>query len=283
MTSPSNSGRQLSRRQFDEVMRRAAELAAKEGDSGDSDLSESEVFRIAGEVGLAEQHVRRALAEVGTSTASEGLLADRLIGPSTVIASRVIAASGDELADTLDQFLVGGRLLQRVRRSAKHLQFRPAVDWISQFARAASGTSRRYFVASARSVEITLDPLDDGRTVVTFLVDPGIRGDYIAGAIGGGGSVGASAGVGSGLMLATTAGASLEVALAAGLAVGTGVIVTAFRMAARGHRRKLDDVTSEVEGILDALEAGHPLEPPPKSWLRRVEDHFHGARRLLDS
>ena len=44
--------RSLTRKQFDEVIRRAAELAASEPDGGESTLNEEELFRIAREVGL---------------------------------------------------------------------------------------------------------------------------------------------------------------------------------------------------------------------------------------
>ena len=57
-------GRSLTREEFDAVIRRAAELAASDPDAGEGRLSEVELYRIAGEVGLSEGHVRTALAEV---------------------------------------------------------------------------------------------------------------------------------------------------------------------------------------------------------------------------
>jgi hypothetical protein len=271
-------GRELTRKQFDEVIRRAAELAALDSESG-NELKERDLFRIAQDVGLPEHHVRRALSEVRAGATPRGFL-DRWYGPTQVVASRVVPGSGAELADRLDEFLVGGQLLQRVRRSEDYLLYRPSVDWISTLARAASSTSRRYYVASAKSVEIHIQEVDEGRTLVEIIVDPGIRGDWISGGLVGGGSGGLVAGTATGLGLATVTPEAM--AVAGGLAVFGGILAVVNRLTARGHRRKLVEVQAEVEGILDRLEAEDSLEPPPASWRRWVERQFHGARRLLD-
>lgn len=260
-------------------MRRASELASREVEGDDGELAESEVYRIAREVGLGQRYVRQALGEVRRQHVPT-TVADRIFGPERVRASRVIQRSPEALGDLIDEFLVAGRLLQRVRRSPTFLQYRPAVDWISQLARAASATSKKYFVASARSVEVHLEPVDDVRTLVEFDVDPGIRGDYVAGLVLGGGAGVVGGGVGAGVGLALVAPVALAVAGGVALAGGVGVLAT--RWAGRSHRRKALDVLAEVEGILDRLEGGYTLEPPPTSWRRWVERQFHGARRLLD-
>lgn len=272
--------RSLTRREFDAVIRRATELAAREGESGD--LTESELLRIADDVGLDQRHVRKALTELRTGglRLEEGGALDRVFGPTTIRAARVVPGTSPELAHTLDEFLVAGQLLQSVRRSDRILQYRPAVDWASQVARAASSTSRRYYVASARSVEIRLEPLDEeGRTLVELEVDPGTRGDNLAGAVFGGLAAGGAAGTGVALLLAATL--PLMVGVGAGIVVGTGCAAGVAWMVGRSHRRKLVDVQNEVEGVLDRLEAGESLEPPPPSWRRWVQRHFHGARKLL--
>jgi hypothetical protein len=272
--------RGLTRREFDEVIRRATELAANEGESGE--LSVRELLRIAGDVGLPEHHVRRALAELraGGDMGARGGIVDRWFGPEIVRVARVVPGSPSSLAGTLDEFLVAGQLLQSVRRGERILQYRPAVDWVSQVARAASSTSRRYYVASARSVEVRLDPTgEEDRTVVELDVDPGTRGDAVSGSVVGGLVGGGSVGAGVGLLL------SMWVEPA--FAFGVGTVAAAGCASAigwrvgRSHRRKLGEVRSEVETILDQLEAGEGLEPPPTAWLRWVKRQFHGARRLL--
>lgn len=271
-------GRGLTRREFDEVIRRAAEFTAKDSDSS-RELDEDDLLRIAREVGLPEGNVRRALSEVRAG-ATSGSLVDRVYGPTHIICSRVVPGELEEVSRKVDDFLVGGRLLHRVRRTGHYLQYRPAVDWISSLARAASATSSRYYVASAKSVEVRLDDAEEGRTLVEFVVDPGIRGDWVAGGMIGGGAGGLMAGVGSAAWMATAIPDPL--AMAAGLGLAGGVFALVNRFTARGHRSKWREILAEVEGILDSLEAREELEPPPPSWRKWVERQFHGARRLFD-
>lgn len=274
--------RSLTRREFDEVIRRAAELAAREGEA--RELSEAELYRIAGEVGLPEHHVRRALMELRTGQVavlpSEKPL-DRVFGPETVRAARVVPGTGADLRRILDEFLVAGQLLQPVRRGERVLQYQPAVDWASQIARAASSTSRRYYVASSKSVDVRLeDTAPDGSTLLEIEVDPGTRGDSLASALLGGVFGGGGAGVLTGIAVAGVA--PLALAVAAGAVVAGGATAALTWAVGRSHRKKLSEVKAELEGILDRLEMGESLEPPPPSWRRWVKRQFHGARKLLD-
>lgn len=271
-------GRALSRREFDAVIRRAAELATSDPDAGEGSLTEAELFRIAGEVGLPEKHVRRALADV-RSGIEGGTVVDRIFGPSSVRAFRVVPAEPEEVAAELDEFLVASQLLQPVRRGVSVLQYRPAVDWASQLARAASFTSRKYYIASAKSVEVQLEALDEERTLVEILVDPGTRGDDIAGAVFGGGIAGGGAGTLAAWGLATVT--PIGLAVGVGALLGVGVWSGVAYATGRSHKRKLLEVRTELEGVLDALETGDSLEPPPASWRRWVKRHFHGVARDL--
>jgi hypothetical protein len=271
-------GRSLTRREFDAIIRRAAELAASDPDATEGALSEADLFRIAGEVGLPESHVRRALADVRAGRAEEGFL-DRIFGHATVGASRVVAGKPDAIAAELDDFLVASQLLQPVRRGSSVLQYRPAVDWASQLARAASFTSRKYYIASAKSVEIHLEAVDERRTLVEIQVDPGTRNDDVASAVFGGGIAGGGLGTLGGWALSTLT--PIGVAVAVGAVAGIGVWTGVTLLYGRTHKRKLREVSLEVEGVLDALETGESLEPPPASWRRWVKRHFHGVAQDL--
>jgi hypothetical protein len=271
-------GRSLTRREFDAVIRRAAELAESDSGGAEGSLTEGELFRIAGEVGLPEAHVRRALAEV-RSGMTEGGLVDRLFGPAIVRASRVVPGTPDHISRSLDDFFVASQLLQPVRRTSEMLQYRPAVDWASQLARAASLTSRKYYVASAKSVEVRLERVDGSSTLVEFSVDPGTRGEQVVGAVLGGGASGTALGFVSGALIASVA--PLAVGIGVGVLVGTGAWSGIAVAVGRGHRRKVMDVRDEIEGILDALEQGQSLEPPPASWRRWVKRNFHGVANDL--
>jgi hypothetical protein len=273
------TGRSLTRHEFDAVIRRAAELASSDSDAGEGGLTEAELFRIAREVGLSEAHVRRALSEVRAGEVRSGVL-DRIFGPSHLRATRVVPGSVKTLAAKLDDFLAGTQLLQPVRRSPNVLQYRPALDWASQLARAASFTSRKYYVASAKAVEVHLEALDEKSTLVEILVDPGTRGDNVAGAVFGGGIAGLAAGGGIAFAVVATGGIlALAVPLGVvGCAAVTGGITS---LVGASHKKKLLEVQAELEGILDRLEAGESLEPPPASWRRWVKRQFHGVAHEL--
>jgi hypothetical protein len=276
MVDPSRS---LTRKEFDEVIRRAAEIAVSEPDGGDSGLTEQDLFRIAQEVGLDERHVRKALAQVRSSPATGRGPTAALYGPSFVVASRVVPGDRQELGRKIDEFMVAGHLLQAVRKGTSVLLYRPAVDWASQIARAASSTSRKYYVASAKRVEVRFEPMEEGRTLVEIEVEPGTRDDYMAGGIIGGLGGGAGAGIGVGLAIAAAGPAVLGVA--AGVAVGSAVLGGLCWITGAYHKRRLLEVRAEVEGILDRLETGESLEPPPSSWRRWVRRHFHGVAKEL--
>jgi hypothetical protein len=276
MVDPSRS---LTRKEFDEVIRRAAEIAVSDPDGGDSGLTERDLFRIAQDVGLDERHVRKALVEVRSSPPTARGPVTQLYGPNFVVASRVVPGDREELGRKIDEFMVAGQLLQAVRKGTSILLYRPAVDWASQIARAASSTSRKYYVASAKRVEVRFDPMDEGQTLVQIEVEPGTRDDYMAGGIMGGLVGGSGAGVGVGLAIAAAGPALLGVA--AGVAVGSAVLGGLCWVTGYYHKRRLLEVRSEIEGILDRLETGESLEPPPSSWRRWVRRHFHGVAKDL--
>jgi hypothetical protein len=276
MVDPSRS---LTRKEFDEVIRRAAEIAVSEPEGGDSGLTEQDLFRIAQEVGLDERHVRKALVQVRSSPPSGRGPATALYGPNFVAASRVVPGDRVELGRKIDEFMVAGQLLQSVRKGSSVLLYRPAVDWASQIARAASSTSRKYYVASAKRVEVRFEAAEEGRTLVEIEVEPGTRDDYMAGGIIGGLGGGAGAGIGVGLAVAAAGPAVLG--LAAGVAVGSAVLGGLCWITGYYHKRRLLEVRAEIEGILDRLEMGESLEPPPSSWRRWVRRHFHGVAKDL--
>lgn len=274
-------GRSLTRHEFDAVIRRAAELASSDSEAGEGALTEAEVFRIAREVGLGDRHVRLALSEVQAGT-HHGKLLDRVFGPSTLHASRVVPGTPKDLARKLDDFFAGTQLLQTVRRAPNLLQYRPAQDWASQIARAASFTSRKYYVASAKSVEVHLDTVDEDTTLVELVVDPGTRNDSIAGAFAGGGTAGVAGAIGSGALLLTT-GAVVGLSVGVGALVGGAILGGITYGMGTSHKKKLQEVQAELEGILDRLEQRDSLEPPPASWRSWVKRQFHGMARDYDS
>lgn len=277
------SGRRaISRRDFDQVMRRASELAGEEPGGVEGEFTDAEVLRIGREAGLPEHHVRRALTELrtGGGRAPRGRSGIHdLIEAGGVRGTRAVGRPRAAVRRELDEFLAAGQLLQRVRRRDDLLQYRPAIDWASRVARAASSTSRQHYVAAARLVEVRLDELADGTTQVDILVDPGISGDYRGRAVLGGGIVGLAVGYGAAAAIATVF--SLTAAAVGGLVAGSAAALGIAVLAGRGFQRRLREIHLEVEGILDGIESPGGLEPPPPAWRRWVRRHFHGVAREM--
>ena len=256
-------GRSLTRREFEAVIKRASELATSDPDGGEGALDEAELFRIAREVGLPDAHVRRALTEIRTAEDPQGVIA-RWFGSTTVRVSRVVPGEKERVRLIIDEFLVAGHLLQPVRKGSDILLYRPAVDWISNFARAGASMSHTVYWASAKEIEVRLEEVDDGSTLVQIDVDPGVRSDYTSGAVIGGVSFGLAALLGS--VFAVPALAAWSVGVTVGGAVALGVV----RLTGHYSRKRREEIRQELEGILDRLERGEDLSPPPASWRRWV-------------
>jgi hypothetical protein len=263
------SGRALTRREFEAVIQRASELASADPEGGEGTLDEMELFRIAGEVGLSPTHVRRALVEVRTREVP-GNAIDRWFGGARIRVARVVPGGSDEIAATLDEFMVAGHLLQPIRRGSEVLLYRPAVDWLSNFARAGASMSQKVYWASAKEIEVRLESADEGQTLVELDVDAGVRGEYIAGGFIGGAAAGGGTGFGVGALLSALAlGPAVMIPVA--ILVGGGVAGGVVWGTGRAARRRREEVQDELEGILDALERGEALNPPPASWRRWVQ------------
>ncbi len=267
-------GKSLTRREFDEVIRRASEMSPHEGDG---DLDESELFRIAREVGLPEQHVRIALGEM-RSGATLPAARSGYLGPKSVQAVRVVPGTPEELAKKLDDFLVSGSLLRQVRSGASLRSYRPADDFTSELVRGLGG--KRHYIATAKNVEVRISRESEQFTRLELDVEPGTHGDHVAGGVlgmivGGGGL---------GVVVAVVGSAFVPVAVAAGAgallggAAGWGIMM-AVRTSWRNTRRIAQ---AEVEGLLDRIERGEDLLPSPSSprrWIKRFMNNL--AKDLL--
>lgn len=200
------TGKSLTRREFEAVIKRASELATSDPYGEEGALNEAELFRIAREVGLPDAHVRRALSEVRTREDPKGVV-DRWFGSVGVRVSRVVPGEKAKLRALIDEFLVAGHLLQPIRQGTDVLLYRPAVDWISSFARAGASMSQRVYWAAAKEIQVCLSEVAAGVARIT--------GHY--------------------------------------------------------SRKRRGEVRQELEGILDRLERGEDLSPPPASWRRWVK------------
>lgn len=262
-------GASLTRREFEAVIKRASELATADPEGGQGVLDEGELFRIAREVGLPDIHVRRALSELRRAEEPRGVVA-RWFGSVTIHVSRVVGGDREHLRAIMDEFLVAGHLLQPVRRGSDVLLYRPAVDWISNFARAGASLSQTVHWAAAKEVEVRLTEVDGETTLVELVVDPGVRADYTGGAIFGGLGAGTAVGFGTTAMLGSVLAVSPAGLWYLGLVAGGAAALGLARVVSHYSRKRREEVKHELEGILDRLERGEDLSPPPASWRRWV-------------
>jgi hypothetical protein len=111
------------------------------------------------------------------------------------------------------------------------------------------------------------------------VIEPGTRGNDVGGAIFGGAVASTAAATFSAIGLGIVAPGA--VAVAAGVTLGAGIWSAIFFGTGAAHRRKVEDVRTEAEGVLDALETGTSLEPPPPAWRKWVKRHLHGVAREI--
>ena len=135
---------QLTRTDLDRVIRRAVELQFEEGTDEGGNLSEEEVLRIGGEVGLAPAHVRRALGELRAEAMvpqlpPDGGLLRKLIGAGLVRADRVVPGGAEEVEELLVGWLSGMESLTAIRRRAGISIWEPSEGFVAQLQEASNG------------------------------------------------------------------------------------------------------------------------------------------------
>ena len=255
--------RYLTRRDLEAVIRRATELESESG-AGVPELSESDVMRIAGEVGLSEKSVRRALAEVET-LADRGLLAERgwasrLCGPGLISASRDIQRPAEDVQKKLESHFQSNESLRLVRRTRSASLWEPDRGLVASIMRSVDLSGRGYDLAKkGRAVELRVVPLaeDACRVVLTSDIG-GQRSGWFWGA-------GMAAGVAS--VLAAIGLIASQPGIPDIIACGTPAIFGAtIGLARTGYRRALAKMQLVLDGLLDRLEHEESLEPARPAW-----------------
>lgn len=268
----------ISRRDFEVVIRRAAELSAAEPDGAEDSISEDEVIRIATEIGLPLRHVRRALYELPALEQEES--DGRWFPEPLLVSVRIVPGRSERLLRQVEDYLSTREYLQVVRRRPGRAFLMPADDAISNLARGLTRPSRRYHMARARRVVVTVRPLDDDSAHLQIAMDmsdqrkSAIRTGWTLGAIGGlvVGGIAAAVVTAAGWPGPVQAAGSI-IAFASGFAATAAATLTASRAALK---RKLTAARFELEGLLDRAEYGERLEPPPAPWRRRLQQRLFG-------
>lgn len=277
---PPAPSRSIRRVDFEQVIRRAAELSLHETDP-DDDLSEEEVLRIATELGLPLHHVRQALFELPDLEVQPRWY-DRYFGPAVFSVNRVVPTRQDLALRRVEDYLVTREYLQIVRRKSDTIAFVPADDTISSVARAFSRPGSRHIVSRASRVMVGVHAVAEDDAHVRFDIDLSeARRQAVRGGLAGGAFVGIITGS---LAAALTAAAVPDVLgqiphiLAFGGAMA-GTIAGGVSLAASRFRTRVFSAKMELTGLLDRLERGARLDPPPPPWRRKLQLRLFGDRQ----
>lgn len=261
-------GELLSSAQLERVIQRAAELQTAREDIPDR-LDDAEVMRIGEEVGLESQHVHRALLELRAEAMvpaahSEHALPVRLWGTAHVQTSRVVPGDVAEIEEELGGYLRSAESLRPVRDRGGLSIWEPASDLGSQLKRSLDFGGHGFELAKARRVEMVVQQLESGRSLVTLSADlTNQRAAHATEWMVGLGLVGAGATVA--LVLAAGFPLLLVVPLAAGVSLAGGL---AGADSTFGKRR--DRVELTMHGLLDRLERGGSLPMNRPSIVQKI-------------
>ncbi|MFQ5746561.1 MAG: hypothetical protein ACE5HF_04995 [Gemmatimonadota bacterium] len=264
------SRRSVSSEELEKVIHRAAELQFARGAVPDS-LDESEVLQIAEEVGLEGRYVRQALAEMRASALVPGAptdagLAARLWGSAIVSASRVVPGEPGEVLDGLARYLRETESLRRVRDRAGIQVWEPAKDLVNVIRRSVNLSGKGYELARARSLDVAVEPLEEGRSLLTLTADlRNRRNEHVGGWLTG--TLLAVPGLTALLVL------GFEAPLALSLpAAGTTMVATGTFAIGKMFARRRERTTLALEGLLDRIERGESLASEKPTLRERISD-----------
>lgn len=262
----------ISPAQLERVIRRAADLQMGAGEGeGAGELDEAEVVRIGEEVGLDPRHVRQALAEVRAESLLPDMpegpeIATRVWGPGLVRESRVVPGGRGEVEAKLDRHFREVELLKRVRSRPGRSLWEAAGGLVSTMQRAMDVGGRGYELAKARSVELSVEPLEPGRCLVTLTADlRNARGQAAAASY----TVGSLVGAAGAIFLVAAGGPELPLLLGSA-AAGAPALGGATWATHAYVKKRLGRVRLVLQGILDRLEQGVDPAPAREGWREKL-------------
>jgi hypothetical protein len=245
--------RTLSSHDFELVIKRAAELQAKEAEDATGDaMTGAEVMRIGRELGLSTRHLHQALAEVGGAAAAEPGFFARVWGPTHVHIGRAVRGTAAEVSQMLERHFVEREFLVVLRRLPDRLLFTRATGVLAVVGRATSkvGGSRPLDLTN---LEMSVVDLEEGYSYVNLAT--AMKSHRAGTAIGsfliGGWGAGAAAAF-LGIAIAPPA-ALLALPVLGGVMYGGHVV----------YESLLKKAQLELESFLDRLEHGElPTSSP---------------------
>lgn len=262
--SEGSQGHYLTRQDLEVVIRRAAELEAEVGSTA-LELSEADVLRIAQEVGLTEESIRRALAEHQAAVTRGGkLLAERgwisrLCGPGLVTATRNIERPAEEIRQEIESHFQANESLRLVRRTKTASLWEPETGVVASLMRGLDVFGKGYRLAKkGHAVELRIVPLSEESSQVSLTCD--LASERAGWFWGLGAAVGFPL---AWLATAVILGSYVPNAWVLLSPVPLAITVT---LARAGYRRAVEKMRLVLDGLLDRVEHQEPLEPPRPTW-----------------
>ena len=250
----------ITQEQLERVIRRASDLQFRSSTNLPSTLDRAEVVRIGEEVGIEARHIQQAMAEmeaealVPAAPEDGGLLAT-WTGPAVVRVSRVVPGDQADVERNLEQYLKEKELLKPVRSQRGRSLWEPAGGLVSSMRRAMDVGGHGYTIAKARRLQVAVEPLESGWSLVTLTADmANLRGEAAGWTFGMG-----LAGVGASVALVLTTGGAALAFVGAG-ALLTGGLATGRYAGRKQLRKERERMELTLLGLLDRLERGETLD-----------------------
>ena len=249
----------LTNRDFELVIRRAAELQARavEDPTGDG-VETAEVIRIGKELGLTDQYLHRALAEVQGSEAEETGVMARAYGPSAIRVGRVIRGQPQKLSSELESYLINREYLTVLRRLPDRILFTRSAGATAAVGRAMSRAFSRRPPLDFQNLELSARGIEDDFAYISLVTSVGTQRTGAAlTSIGGGLSGGA--------MVAAFLGIAITPLAALG---GVPILLGSIYGGKLYYSNAMAQARTQLESLLDRLEHGDlESKAPPSSFM----------------
>lgn len=254
------------------VIRRATKLQiARSGrnKAGEEGLTDTDILRIGEELGLDSVNVRQALLDVRADRARPKRKADkslttRLFGQRHVRGSRTINRPAEQVQRLLESHLADKECLAEVKRSSGASVWVPATGLATKIQRGLNLGRRAYILSKSQELTLSVAALDEETCLVTLTADiANLRRERAAGL-----SIGSAFVLMPtiSILLAWPLGLPVELSILAGAGGAGTSAVSTTRVAVRNQRIQMQ---AAINGLLDRLEAGVPLEEPRASFQER--------------
>ncbi len=268
--------RSIDRAALERIIMRAAELQTADRDIGDN-LSWDEVRQLGKDVGIPERFLQQALLEEQNRTpaATVSGFSNRLVGPATVTAERVVQGTTGALERNLLAWIEEQELLTIQRHQPGRIDWEPLPGLQIAFKRSSAalgGARKPFMLAKAGLVTAIVTELEVGYCHIRMQANVGkVRNAHLGeGAVAlGGGVIGTGVLVSTGVMLVL-----IPIPIIAGAALATLLWRTYCPHAERarlGLERALDHLERGT------VKPGHELTDRVPSLLKLATEEIRKA------